>query len=911
MNSRSGRRAVVVTGLLWASLSHADVITKADNADALNLESSWAEGKVPGTNDVATWNAALTASKTYSLGADQSWLGMAVTADPGGNLVFNVGYTLTLGRDGFFATPNRTITVNGPTTLSADQMWVMGQNTATFAAIDTAGHSLTLAGGGIKQIKGAVTGGGTLFLSKGGTKLSNGSVATASAICVSNGASLTFDATPAAGGAARAATVVLRGAGNDSARAALTSSGVISANTFDEISGTLVIDAGQAFVNAAPNAAKPLVLNAGSLTRNTGGTVLFRGTDLGTSPTASSAAGKANITFTTAPTLLGGTGAAGSTTLGILPWATGDQTSGGAGTGLVTYDPLYGIRLLSTNTEFTALITNGQSQLDNVRYVNTSGSGIQTTTLTQDTTINSLSFEVTGTGTNSGVLIIGDAPDRQLTLNSGTVFARQTVASAVSSDSMSITNLTLNLNGQPGVILCQANGLNQGNTPAALFLSAAITNDGGNGVTFGTVGGGNGEIYIAGSTTNTYTGPTILNSGFLRLSKPLQNRSIPGDLILNGGVLLKSTEAIPDTADLILNGGSFYFDNTTSSGNNGHQETLRNLVMNGGTINYNNGKSHRFYINGNATVYTGDLRLNTGGDITVGGTTTLSGGRVLVSLSDSTTAFNALFTLNDLVITNLTTGVYTSVVLRADASNKGGLLTLGGTVSFVGNNTNTNATRFDSENNALAQQGVIALNGPRTFDIGDGAAASDLLITPTITNSDASAGGLIKTGAGTLALHGTNTYTGDTTVNAGTLALNGSLASPVTVNSGATLTGTGLINATNATDLAVAAGGIVNPGAAGAVGTLSVTGDVSFASASVFRVDADGTGADLLAVSGTVSGGPVTVEVSGTLAGPTMIMKGASVSATFVTTAPGLSLSKRYGTELWLVKSQGTLLKIY
>jgi len=63
---------------------------------------------------------------------------------------------------------------------------------------------------------------------------------------------------------------------------------------------------------------------------------------------------------------------------------------------------------------------------------------------------------------------------------------------------------------------------------------------------------------------------------------------------------------------------------------------------------------------------------------------------------------------------------------------------------------------------------------------------------------------LTKIGPATLTLTGVNTYTGSTTISAGTLAVNGSLLSPVTVSAGATLAGTGnlaslvTVNGTNA-----------------------------------------------------------------------------------------------------------------
>jgi len=64
--------------------------------------------------------------------------------------------------------------------------------------------------------------------------------------------------------------------------------------------------------------------------------------------------------------------------------------------------------------------------------------------------------------------------------------------------------------------------------------------------------------------------------------------------------------------------------------------------------------------------------------------------------------------------------------------------------------------------------------------------------------------GLNKIGPATLNLTGASTYTGPTTISAGTLAVNGSLVSPVTVSAGATLAGTGsltgpvTVNGTNA-----------------------------------------------------------------------------------------------------------------
>jgi autotransporter-associated beta strand protein len=95
--------------------------------------------------------------------------------------------------------------------------------------------------------------------------------------------------------------------------------------------------------------------------------------------------------------------------------------------------------------------------------------------------------------------------------------------------------------------------------------------------------------------------------------------------------------------------------------------------------------------------------------------------------------------------------------------------------------------------NAVIQKGtgpgntaVLDLGGgTRTLTIGDGAAATDLSISIPVTN-----GGLTKAGAGTLALTNSNSYAGNTSVQAGKLSLSfASLANAadVSISAGATL----------------------------------------------------------------------------------------------------------------------------
>jgi autotransporter-associated beta strand protein len=73
-------------------------------------------------------------------------------------------------------------------------------------------------------------------------------------------------------------------------------------------------------------------------------------------------------------------------------------------------------------------------------------------------------------------------------------------------------------------------------------------------------------------------------------------------------------------------------------------------------------------------------------------------------------------------------------------------------------------------------------------------------------NGGGAGGALTKTGTGTLTLGGNNTFTGLTTVNAGKLVITGSTASPILVNSGGVLAGSGTINGN------VENAGVVAPG---------------------------------------------------------------------------------------------------
>ena len=56
----------------FSSQASAALIVKANNADNLNLTTSWVGAVVPGAADTAVWDATIVANQTVALGADLS-----------------------------------------------------------------------------------------------------------------------------------------------------------------------------------------------------------------------------------------------------------------------------------------------------------------------------------------------------------------------------------------------------------------------------------------------------------------------------------------------------------------------------------------------------------------------------------------------------------------------------------------------------------------------------------------------------------------------------------------------------------------------------------------------------------------------------------------------------------------------
>jgi autotransporter-associated beta strand protein len=901
--------AILATFVLCTTLQ-ADVIDKLENADALNLGTSWDGGVVPDANDIARWPLATSANMANDIGAPWTVGGIVVSNGNGStsydskSVTINGSDTLTLGQGGVVFIGKKGLTVNPPISVAADQTWCCqgGGNLIVASSVALNGHTITLDGSNNKQVKGQFSGSGTFLGKLGQLKMSNGSAASDADLVLYRNSSVSFDTTPATDGACRFHDITLVGTGNGDG-ASVSGTGPTKSSGHDKISGTLSAEAGNGTIHLSPNSSHHLAFEASNVNIGEAGFLHFRGSNLGLHPAADHVPNSSSILFETSPSLVGGDGGMGSVTQPILPATVISTNNGDFGYTLATYDSTYGIRPLDPDTEYATALPLGQNTFENVRLVNDGTTGTPLQTLLPDglTAINSLMLDVGGANGDGGY-ILDAATDATPTLrvNSGVVYVRNMKAQPrTTGDEIPFQNFTLDLNGHRGVFVTrQADQNNM--TSKALELRCPIINDGGEGVNFASVQG-RGFVYLYGTATNSYTGPTRLLNGYLKLMKAnnVQNVCIPGDLELYSGTCQNTGNTIPDTSDIRIYGGSLLQKGGASNSGSGTSETFRDLIMHGGSCGLGaSGTSSGGTTMRNATLFAGTMTQTRGHRLTMTGTLTLAGGNLIVNRFESASNRALQFLQGGISITNTPSGAYAPMTFDAGSSTAapGAKSTLSVGITFVGNAMNDNTTVINA---ATPGEGIdwaqFLMNGALVFDIGDGVADIDLRIEPQLLDNGETVGSLVKRGAGTLALvNPGNAYTGGTTIESGILIADGALAGDLSVASGATFQ----------------AGGI------GDTGKVALGGDLTLANGARLRVRHDGTISTCGTVAGAVtSSGTTYVSIEGAdkaaLKAGIKFLEASSFIGGFTCTDPKVAVVKRNnGTELWLHAQQHTVIML-
>jgi autotransporter-associated beta strand protein len=306
-----------------------------------------------------------------------------------------------------------------------------------------------------------------------------------------------------------------------------------------------------------------------------------------------------------------------------------------------------------------------------------------------------------------------------------------------------------------GLVLVRNNGTGT-NQNANVFLSGGTT-------TLGKLSFGFDNTVFAGSFANvTLSGSASLYIGSGGIAQNGLPANLSSNLLLNGGIL----GAIADWSSSMP------------------------MVLGGSTIQAadSTGLAHNITISGNLS---GTVLPKTGGGIlSLAGTNTYTGA----------TTVNA----GTLSITNVANGSLPSA-LGASTSDPSNLILTDSTLQYTGPTASTDRSFTVSDLNATLDasgSGNLTFSNttvPVTFS---GAGAATLTFTGNNTGSNtfvpviadgAGPTSVVKNGPGQWVLSGTNTYSGNTTVNAGTLVPTLLINSNVTVNSGATLSGPGTV----------------------------------------------------------------------------------------------------------------------
>jgi fibronectin-binding autotransporter adhesin len=481
---------------------------------------------------------------------------------------------------------------------------------------------------------------------------------------------------------------------------------------------------------------------------------------------------------------------------------------------------------------------------------------------------------------SSGVPLVLQ-PSGMLTINSNGVVTITNSGSAAMPTPTSGTSPAINVQGGT-LIVTNSSAFNMGDgTSSDANIGAAFTNNGGN-VTFGsalTVRGRDSRLFMTNGTFNTPTLNLMVGGAndlrqFFRFTAGTANlgditigrASTAGGVSAEGGVVNSSSIRIGTgvaiansrmTGGIWTNAGLFYISDRNNAATSSDRRPI--FTMSGGDLTTLG--SDGIIINNQGQPAATGISTNGGHLFMNGGTITAEG--IQLNGPSVTANSHARFIMNGGTV------YLGSVGLVANANIGNSLIAQ----PFL--NGGTLGAKADWSSTA-----DLPLGATFTFKAANAAnTAHNITLSGVLSGPSAA---LIKTGNGTLTLNNANTYGGNTTISAGTLALgaSGSLTSAeillgsntvfdVTANAytlpaGKILSGFGSVTG----NVAVASSGEISPGSNSAPATLTFRNSLTQSGDVVTKFDLStnpsGPSNDLIVIDGdlTVSG-LNTIQIAG------------------------------------------------
>ncbi len=698
-------------------------------------------------------------------------------------------------------------TITAQTLAGGTKTITTAAGTSTVAGVVSGAGALTKNGAGTLTLSGNNTYTGATAINAGTLQLGAANrIANTSAVTVAGGATFNLNNFAETIGSLAGAGTVTLGTGTLSTggnNGTTTYSGVLSGTggLTKQGTGTFTLSGANAYTGATTISAGTLQLSGGSAIANTSTVTLAN---------VAGATLDLNGTSETIGALAGGGAAGGNVTLGA-----GTLTTG-----------------VATNTTYSGVI---------------SGTGGLTKQGTGAFTLSGANTYTGATTINAGTLTLGAAnriaDASAVVLNAGTFNLNnfsETVGSIAGTGAVSLGTGTLTTGGD--------------NTSTA--YSGVMSGTGGLTKT------GTGTFTLSGN--NTYTGATSINAGTLTLGAAdrIANTSavtVAGGATFNLNSFAETIGSLAGAGNVMLGTGTL-----TTGGNN--TSTTYSGVMSGtggltkqGTGIFTLSGANAY--TGSTTINAGTLRVAGGAAITdtaavtlanvAGATLDLNGASETIGSLAGGGATGGNVTLGAGALT--TGGSNTSTTYSGIISGTGGLTKAGtGILTLSGNNTYTGATTINAGTlqlgaaNRIANTSAVTVAGGAMFNlnnfaetIGSLAGAGTVTLgtgtlatggnngTTTYSGVLSGTGGLTKQGTGTFTLSGGNTYTGTTTISAGTLRVSGGASivdtSAVTL---ANVAGAVLdLNGTNETIGSLAGGGGTGGNVTLGAGTLTTGGN--------------------------------------------------------------------------------------